>query len=545
MGITRQNAFYNDPQLAQSFDNVAKIFAPPSGSDAYGWAHAAATRQQAQRQQAAFANIAAGRGTAGDYAAAGISNPSQNYAIADMYSRSKAPGATPESLDASSYAINGNANNTFEGQRRKLSSDERQKQMQAATDVITSAMSPISKDAVRMVPPAAQGVLGYEGAAPAPPAALGGAQPGAPVQRDPLTSAITGAPGAAGSAPGVAPGGAMSFGEAPPQVSAGSAPPSQDNLVSTIMRQPGQAQGAPSAPTGLTQYGVLSVNPGETLATPDGRVMRGQPKTESQPEIQKLIAARDALAPTDPNRKLYDERINALNQGNFQGAYEKQNDEALAKERESIAARAQSALADRDSYRVMMEAANNPNVDQGTLGRARLSLNKTLNAFGLDGGNTAPSEMLDALGKQVALRLRNPDGGAGMPGSLSDSDRQYLQSMSLSLGNSPQANRMLGQFYLAAGQRAVDLEQLAQNYEAQHGRLDSGWRAVKSKYLAEADPTAALRNELSGGAPSAQNGTASAPTAQQPVRVSTPDEAAKLPSGTVFVAPDGKMRRAP
>jgi hypothetical protein len=215
------------------------------------------------------------------------------------------------------------------------------------------------------------------------------------------------------------------------------------------------------------QYDTLSLQPGETIITPDGRTFRGQPKAESQPEIQKLIAARDALAPDDPNRKLYDERINALNQGNFQGAYDKQNDEALAKERETIAASAQSALADRDAYNVMLAAVNNPNVDQGTLGRARLALNKALNAFGLDGGNTGPAEMLDALGKQVALRLRNPNGGAGMPGALSDSDRQFLQSMSLSLGNSPQANRLLGQYYLAAEQRAVDLEQLAQNYEAQ------------------------------------------------------------------------------
>jgi len=360
---------------------------------------------------------------------------------------------------------------------------------------------------------------------------------------DPLTSAIMGTTGAAGSALNVAPGGAMPSGETPPQTSANSAAsPQQDNLVSTIMRQPGQAQGAPSAPAGVMQYGVLSASPGETLMTPDGRVLRGQPKTESQPEIQKLIAARDALGPNDPNRKLYDERINALNQGNFQGAYDKQNDEALAKEREAIDTSAQSALSDRDSYRVMMEAVNNRNVDQGTLGSARLSLNKALNAFGLDGGNTAPAEMLDALGKQIALRLRNPNGGAGMPGAMSDSDRQFLQSMSLSLGNSPQANRMLGQYYLAAGQRAVDMERLAQDYEAQHGRLDNGWRAVKSKYLTEADPTAPLRNELAGGE---QPVGAPAQAASQTVRVSTPEEALKLPSGTVFIAPDGKMRRAP
>jgi hypothetical protein len=582
MGITRRNALYQDPNLAKAFDNIAKAFAPPSGSDVYGYTHAAATRQQMARQQTAFANIAAGRGTAADYAAAGISDPSKNFALADMYRRSQLPGATPESLDTSSYAINGNANNTFEGQRRALASTERQKQMQTASDAITTAMTPVGKDATRFIPPAALPALGY-GASPPPDAAdasapvalpaSGGSvadawanaplpSAGAATPQDDLVSTImrSNTAGAVSPELGAAPGGPSPIGVAQPglqsaQTPADSAIPAAPNdLVSTIMRQPGQTPSAPpssnAAPAGLVQYGTLSLQPGETVLTPDGRVLRGQPKTESQPEIQKLIAARDALATGDPNRKLYDERINALNQGNFQGAYEKQNDESLVKERETIASGAQSALADRDAYNVMLAAVNNPNVDQGTLGRARLALNKTLNAFGLDGGNTGPAEMLDALGKQISLRLRNPNGGAGMPGSLSDSDRQFLQSMSLSLGNSPQANRLLGQYYLAAEQRAVDLEQLAQSYEAQHGRLDNGWRAVKANYLQQTDPTAPIRDALAGRASSAppQSAASSAPRSsagRQPVRVTTPEEAAQLPSGTVFVAPDGTMRRAP
>ena len=40
---------YNNPALGQAFGNLAKIFAPPSGSELAGYATAAAKRQEAQR----------------------------------------------------------------------------------------------------------------------------------------------------------------------------------------------------------------------------------------------------------------------------------------------------------------------------------------------------------------------------------------------------------------------------------------------------------------------------------------------------------------
>lgn len=45
----RNNGYYSDPALAESFDNLAKAFAPASGSDAAGFANAKATREKAER----------------------------------------------------------------------------------------------------------------------------------------------------------------------------------------------------------------------------------------------------------------------------------------------------------------------------------------------------------------------------------------------------------------------------------------------------------------------------------------------------------------
>jgi hypothetical protein len=45
----RTNGYYADPALDESFNNLAKAFATPSGSDVYGYTNAAATKEKAAR----------------------------------------------------------------------------------------------------------------------------------------------------------------------------------------------------------------------------------------------------------------------------------------------------------------------------------------------------------------------------------------------------------------------------------------------------------------------------------------------------------------
>jgi hypothetical protein len=52
---TRKNP-YRDPAIAQSFNNIAAMFAPPSGSDAQGFAVANAQRAEAERKAQIYAN---------------------------------------------------------------------------------------------------------------------------------------------------------------------------------------------------------------------------------------------------------------------------------------------------------------------------------------------------------------------------------------------------------------------------------------------------------------------------------------------------------
>ena len=283
--------------------------------------------------------------------------------------------------------------------------------------------------------------------------------------------------------------------------------------------------------------------PGEAART--GAPVYNKPTADSATELTKLITERDALPPDDPRRQAYDARIAALGRGQQQSAYDRGLDEDLNKLNTSIFEGAKSAYAERGLYNTVLAAVDNPQVDQGTLATATLGLRKTLTAFGIPAGNTGPAEMLNALGGQIALKLRNAD-GANMPGAMSDADREFLKSMSVSLGNSPQANRLLAQYYLGIQQRAIDLNDLRDAYVQKNGRLDEGFRTEMANYLRNADPTAKLKAEIAGqGSAAAPAAPAPAASAAAPVRVSTPEEASRLPSGTPILLPDGTVGRVP
>jgi hypothetical protein len=61
--------------------------------------------------------------------------------------------------------------------------------------------------------------------------------------------------------------------------------------------------------------GEIKLGPNETLLGPDRNPIFTAPPAPKEPnltELEKLIAARDRMAPTDPNRRLFDLKINKL-----------------------------------------------------------------------------------------------------------------------------------------------------------------------------------------------------------------------------------------
>jgi len=78
-----------------------------------------------------------------------------------------------------------------------------------------------------------------------------------------------------------------------------------------------------------------------------------------------------------------------------------------------------------------------------------------------------------ALTNELALSLRNPAGGEGMPGSLSDADRQFLVNSVPNLQQSAQGRRQMIDMQIKLLQRQADTASMARKWVQRYGRIDA------------------------------------------------------------------------
>jgi len=105
-----------------------------------------------------------------------------------------------------------------------------------------------------------------------------------------------------------------------------------------------------------------------------------------------------------------------------------------------------------------------------------LGVKQAARSLGLDvGDNLGPEETARALGNQLALQMRNPSSGAGMPGAMSDKDREFLVASVPGLSKTPEGNRQLVNFMTQIEQRNIQVAQRAQEYADRNGQIDNGF----------------------------------------------------------------------
>lgn len=92
-----------------------------------------------------------------------------------------------------------------------------------------------------------------------------------------------------------------------------------------------------------------------------------------------------------------------------------------------------------------------------------------------------------ALSNQMALELRNPAGGAGMPGALSDKDREFLVGMTAGIDKMPNANAMIIETQKRVAKREKEVARLARDYRKKRGRFDEGFYQELAQF-SEANP---------------------------------------------------------
>lgn len=93
-------------------------------------------------------------------------------------------------------------------------------------------------------------------------------------------------------------------------------------------------------------------------------------------------------------------------------------------------------------------------------------------------------EAAQSLSNEMALQLRNPSGGAGMPGAMSDADREYLRSMVPSMSQSSEGRRKMVDAAMKVEQRKQEVAEAARKYESKYGRLDNDFFTQLSAWSA-------------------------------------------------------------
>lgn len=120
---------------------------------------------------------------------------------------------------------------------------------------------------------------------------------------------------------------------------------------------------------------------------------------------------------------------------------------------------------------------SNPGKFKGTtteIKAAAKGLGIDLEAIGVK-DDVAPAQAARSLANQLALELRNPAGGAGMPGAMSDKDREFLVQMIPSLESDPGAISKMIEYRVKLAQREQKVARMARDYRRKNNRFDEGF----------------------------------------------------------------------
>ncbi len=98
--------------------------------------------------------------------------------------------------------------------------------------------------------------------------------------------------------------------------------------------------------------------------------------------------------------------------------------------------------------------------------------------------NLGAKQAARALANEIALELRNPSGGAGMPGALSDKDREFLAAMTPNLATTPEGNRLLIETRKKIARRDQEVSRLAAQYRRKKGNMDEGFYDELARFSA-------------------------------------------------------------
>lgn len=140
----RSSGYFNNPEFAQAAANLSSLFAPPTGTDANGWAEANAKNAAASRLSLLFnqaGNPNVDRQTLDRQSViANLYDPTQSYYAQDQKNATDQRG---QNITANTSITNNQADNVRALQQTNL---------QQTGDTTRAMLAPVAKDATRFVP---------------------------------------------------------------------------------------------------------------------------------------------------------------------------------------------------------------------------------------------------------------------------------------------------------------------------------------------------------------------------------------------------------
>lgn len=127
-------------------------------------------------------------------------------------------------------------------------------------------------------------------------------------------------------------------------------------------------------------------------------------------------------------------------------------------------------------------------METGKLTKVGLEGAKLFDSLGLPiSENAGRLEAAQSIYNQVALEFRTTGEGAGMPGSLSDSDRQFLVDAAGTISNTPEGRKLMYETAKKLAERKKLVARKAVEYRQKYGQLDEGFEIEMMDY-ADANP---------------------------------------------------------
>lgn len=109
----------------------------------------------------------------------------------------------------------------------------------------------------------------------------------------------------------------------------------------------------------------------------------------------------------------------------------------------------------------------------GKLSQTGLELSRLGNSLGIRLDEKLPNkEAATALTNEVALELRSTASGNGMPGAMSDADREFLKQMTPQMSQTAEGRKTIIDAKVKLMDRENQVAQMARQYRKKYGRLD-------------------------------------------------------------------------